>query len=231
MKLISITASDYNLNCRGTIPPPLALSLAVQLSTPTFTFYRTAGTPDVYLHKWFLQLWWKGTLWMCWQCQINQLLFCEVVDTFLNSQALHWTKPKCFFPPRWTQLQFGRCFILRTNHSLARTMPGLVSSALHSPLCYPDRLCTFKHTICSDAISFVPLAACCVHTTLRWQIARQPSCYFRYLNWNNLKKIKQLCLTVTKTLHEGLGRDCKPLYCQSNREGGYSLHGLGPRDD
>ena len=194
-------------------------------------FYRTAGTPDVYLHNRFLQLQWKRMLWMCWQCQINQLLLCEVVDMLLNSQALRWSKPKCFLPPRWTQLHFRRCFILRTNCSSARIMPGLVSSALHSPLRYPNGPCTFKYTICSDAISFVPLAACCVHTTLRWQIAWQPSCYFRYSNWNNFKKIKQLCLTDTKTLYEGVGLDCRPLYCQSNQEGGYSLHGLRPRDD
>lgn len=153
-------------------------------------FYRTAGTLDVYLHNWFLQLQWKRMLWMCWQCQINQLLFCEMVDMLLNSQATQWSKPKCFLPPRWTQQQFRRCFILRTNRSSARTIPGLVSSALHSPLRYPNGPCTFKNTICSGAISFIPLAACCVHTPLRWQIAQQPSCYFRYSNWNNLKKIK-----------------------------------------
>lgn len=132
MKLISIITSDRNLNCRGTIPPPPALSLAVQPSTPTVTLYRTAGTPDVHLHNRFLQLRWKRMLWMCWQCQINQLLLCEVSDTLVNSQDLQWSKPKYFLPPRWTQPQFRRCFIVRTNHSSARTMPGLASSALQS---------------------------------------------------------------------------------------------------
>lgn len=132
---------------------------------------------------------------MCWQRQINQLLLCEVVDTFLNSQALWWSKPKCFLPPGWTQLRFRRRFVLRRNSSSARTMPGLVSSALHSPLRYPDGPCTSKHTICSDAISFVPWAACCVHTTPHWQIAWQPSCYFRYLNWNNFKKKNQTIMS------------------------------------
>lgn len=150
-----------------------------------------------YLHDWFLQLQWKRMPSMCWHCQINQMLLSEVVDTVLDSKVLWWSKPKCFLPPRWTQVQFRRCFFLRTNHSSSRTMPDLVSSALHSPLRYPDGPCTLKHAICSDAISFVPLAACCVHTVLCWQIAWQPSHYFRYSNWNTLKP-KQLFLRGRK---------------------------------
>lgn len=145
-----------------------------------------------YLHIWFLQLQWKRTLCMWWHCQINQMFLCEVEICHLIlrlSGEANQGVSSLQGEPTW----FRRCFFLRTNNSSARTMPGLVSSALHSPLCFPNGPCTLKHTICSGAISFIPLAACCVHTILCWQIARQPSCYFRYSNWN-IWKSKQLFL-------------------------------------
>lgn len=111
---------QHILNSHGAVPLLLALSLVVKPCTPTLVFYR------VLAHKMCTtqlvrEASVKRMLWMHCQRQINQLLLCEVVDTSLNSQALWWSKPKCFIPPRWMQLLFRRRFILRTNRSSART--------------------------------------------------------------------------------------------------------------
>lgn len=70
---------------RGTIPLLLSLTLVVKPSAPALMFYRAAGTTDALHYSWFLQLQWKRTPWMCWHCQINQMLLCEMVDQLLDS--------------------------------------------------------------------------------------------------------------------------------------------------
>lgn len=201
-------------SCRSTIPLLLSLTFVVKPSAPTLMFYRAAGRTDSLLTQLIPAASVEKDALHVLALSINQMLLCEVVICYLILR-LWWSKSKCFLPPRWTQLQFRRCFFLRTNHSSARTMLDLVSSALHSPLSHPNRPCTLKHTVCSEAVFFTPSAACCVHTVLCWQIARQLSCYFRYSNWNILKT-KQLFLRGRKTAWaSGIGRQAVVLPAQS----------------
>lgn len=81
----------------GTISLLLSLTLVVKPSAPTLTFYRGAGRTDALLTHLVPAASVGKDACMCWHCQINQMLLCEVVMCYLILGSL--VKQIKVFPP------------------------------------------------------------------------------------------------------------------------------------